>query len=317
MKLSPKLQGNLIMLFVMTIFGLNIPVTKELYLHHYMTPFALTTVRVTFAAVAFWLVSFFFPREKLTRKDVMILLVGGLSGTILNQGLFAFGLEQTSPVDASIITTSTPLFAMLIAAVILKEPITFKKAGGILLGALGAVWLVFQGKHLMAGGNSGNAIGNISIVASQFFYAFYLVITKPLSLKYSPLTIMKWMFSFATIALLPFTWKATVTSPVFVAGESTGYWMLAFILFGATFLTFMMIPLAQKRIRPTTISAYNNLQPLIASFVAIWMGMDTFTFEKLLAAVLIFGGVYLVTMSKSREDLLQEKEVVKPSEQKQ
>lgn len=303
MKLSPKLQGNLIMLFAMTIFGLNIPITKEVYVHQYVSPFGLTTLRITFAAVMFWIVSFFFPQEKVTKKDLLILFGGGICGTILNQGLFAYGLQNTSPVDASIITTSSPLFAMIIAAVILKEPITIQKAGGVLLGALGAIWLVFQGKHLVSGHTSSSSIGNIAIVTAQFFYAFYLVITKPLSLKYSSLTIMKWIFSFAAIAIVPFTWKDTLASPLFLTKTASAWWMLAFILVGATFIAFMMIPLAQKRIRPTTISAYNNLQPLIASFVAIWIGMDTFTIEKLMAAILIFGGVYFVTMSKSKDDL--------------
>lgn len=303
MKPSPKLQGNLIMFVVIIIFGLNIPASKELFLHNYVTPFALTTIRITFAAIMFWLVSFFFPREKVEKKDLLILFGGGICGTILNQGLFAYGLQNTSPVDASIITTSSPLFAMLISAVVLKEPITIKKAGGVLLGALGAIWLVYQARHLANGANESNSVGNISIVAAAFFYAFYLVITKPLSLKYSPLTMVKWMFGFATIVQLPFTWKETIASPLFTAEDASAWWMLIFILFGATFFTFVMLPVAQKRIRPTTISAYNNMQPLIASFVAIYTGMDSFTIEKLFAGILIFGGVYLVTMSKSKDDI--------------
>lgn len=307
MKLSRKQQGHLIMLVAMTIFGFNIPVTKQIYLDHLMSPFALTTMRVGFAACMFWMVSLFFPQEKVAKKDLTVLFVGGICGTTLNQGLFAFGLQNTSPVDASIITTSSPLFAMLIAAVVLKEPITFKKAGGVLLGALGAIWLVYQGKQHLTGSSaaSSSAIGNIAIVSSQFFYAFYLVITKPLSTKYSPITLMKWMFLFAAATLIPFTWKETAQSPLFGSDNTTGYWMLTFVLVGATFITFMLIPLAQRRIRATTISVYNNLQPLIASFVAIWSGMDIFTTQKLLAAVLIFGGVYMVTMSKSREDELK------------
>jgi drug/metabolite transporter (DMT)-like permease len=316
MKLSPKQQGHLIMLFVMTIFGLNIPVTKEIYIFHYMTPFALTTVRIVFGAVMFWIASLFFPQEKVSRKDMLVLLGGGLCGTILNQGLFAYGLQNSSPVDASIITTSSPLFAMLIAAVILSEPITFKKAGGVVLGAMGAIWLVYQGKHIISSTNTSSALGNISIVTSQFFYAFYLVVTKPLSSRYSPITMMKWMFSFAAVALLPFTWRETASSRLFVSGDATGYQMLAFVLFGATFFTFLMIPMAQQRIRATTISAYNNLQPMIASLVAIWMGMDKFTMEKLLAGCLILGGVYMVTISKSRDDLLREKQKPKDLEQK-
>lgn len=311
MRISVKLQGNLIIFVAIVIFGINIPAMKEMYTQNYCTPLGLTMLRFAFAAVMFWITSLFFPKEKVAKKDMLVILGGGFCGTILNQGMFAYGLGMTSPVDASIIATSSPIFAMLIAAVMLKEPITIKKVGGIFLGAFGAIWLIFQGMHLASATNSSNMLGDIIVFCSQFFYAFYLVSTRPVAIRYSPWTILKWMFTVATVTALPFTWKETIHSPLFQSGNLTAYLMFAFILFGATYIAFMLIPLAQKRIRATTISAYNNLQPLIASFVAIWMGMDTFTIAKLAAAILIFVGVYFVTMSKSREDLVKEKSSTK------
>lgn len=308
MVLSQKQQGHLIMLVVMTIFGLNIPINKYFYASGLLTPMAMTMSRMGFAAIAFWVVSLLTPKEKVERKDMLILAVGGLCGMLINQSLFAYGLGQTSSVDASIITTSGPLFAMILAAIILKEPITAKKAGGVLIGGAGAVFLVYSSTQVAMPGQGSALAGDTAILSAQLFYSFYLVITRPLSTKYSPVTMMKWMFLFAAVVDLPIGYRYVIDAPLFHRTDIMPYLLLSFTLVGATFITYLLIPLAQRRIRPTTISMYNNMQPLIASIVAIYMGMDRFTIEKLIAGVLIFSGVYLVTVSKSKDDL--EKEAV-------
>ncbi len=299
--MGQKQQGNLIMVFVILIFGLNIPVNKYLFTEGLLTPAAMTAVRVSFGALAFWLASLFFPQEKVEKKDLLLFLAGGLCGMAINQELFAYGLGQTSPVDASIITTSSPLFAMVIAAIVLKDPITPMKAGGVLVGGAGAIFLVYSSHHGET--QDTNILGNLAIAGSQFFYAFYLVITRPLSQKYSSVTMMKWMFLFAFMAVLPLSYQEVVAAPLFRQTDVIPFLLLSFTLVGATFIAYLMIPFAQRRIRPTTISMYNNMQPLIASAVAVYMGMDKFTIEKLIAAVFIFGGVYLVTKSKSKADM--------------
>lgn len=304
MAFSQKQQGHLIMLLVMTVFGLNIPINKYLYAEGLLSPAAVTLLRMSFAAIVFWIVSLFIKKEKVERKDLLVLCIGGLCGMLINQSLFAIGLSQTSSVDASIITTSGPLFAMILAAIILKEPITFKKAGGVIIGGAGAIFLVYTSHSITAATGQGSAlIGDLSVMSAQLFYSFYLVITRPLSTKYSPITMMKWMFLVSALVDLPIGYKSVIDAPLFQQADIFPYLLLSFTLLGATFFTYMMIPLAQRRIRPTTISMYNNMQPLIASTVAIFMGMDKFTIEKLIAAILIFGGVYLVTQSKSKADL--------------
>lgn len=306
MKLTAKQEGHLMMLVVMTVFGLNIPINKYLYASGLLTPIDVTCLRMTFAATAFWIVSLFLPKEKVERKDMLILLAGGLCGMLINQGLFAYGLGRTSPVDASIITTSGPLFAMIIAAIVLREPITMMKIGGVVAGGIGAIILVYSSSHVNVS-QGASASGNLSILTAQAFYATYLVITRPLSTKYSSITMMKWMFLFSALLIVPFSYKGVMHAPLFHQNDITPYFLIAFTLFGATFFTYMMIPFAQRRIRPTTISMYNNMQPLIASIVAIFLGMDKFTVEKLIAAILIFGGVYLVTQSKSKVDVEKER----------
>ncbi|NDW19010.1 EamA/RhaT family transporter [Dysgonomonas sp. 216] len=301
MAISQKQWGHITMFSVATMFALNIPIGKYL-LSNFISPFGYTVSRILFATIAFWIASLFMKKERVAIKDHLILLGGGIFGIIFNQGLFIFGLGNTSPVDASIITTSSPLFAMIIAALILKEPITLQKAGGVLLGIAGAVSLVYSSHHGNVTTESG-MIGNLSIVGSSFSYAFYLVITRPLSTRYSSVTIMKWMFLYAAIFFVPLFYKDLVNADLFKQTESLPFAFYAYVLIFATFIAYMLIPVAQKRIRPTTISMYNNLQPIIASFVAISIGQDTFSVGKLISGILVFMGVYLVTQSKSKADL--------------
>ena len=302
MKLSQKQQGHLIMLFVALIFGLNMPISKYILSEGYISSFGLTVLRMTFATLAFWITSLFLPKEKIEKKDQITLFLGGMFGIVLNQGSFIYGLATTSPVDASIITTASPLFAMIIAAIVLKEPITSKKLGGVLIGAAGAIFLVYSTHH----GEStqqASVIGNLAVTSGAFFYALYLIVTRELSSKYSSVTLMKWMFLYSTIILLPFAYKDISHANVFHQFNWQPFLLIGFVLVGATYITYMLMPQAQKRIRPTTMAMYNNLQPLVASFVAVMLGQDKFSFEKIVSAILILLGVYLVTQSKSKADL--------------
>ena len=302
MKLTQKQQGNLIMLFVAIVFGLNMPISKHVLNESYISSFGLTVLRMTFATITFWITSLFLPKEKVEKKDRLILLVGGLVGIVLNQGSFLYGLATTSPVDASIITTSSPLFAMVIAALVLKEPITAKKFGGVIVGAAGAIFLVYSTHH-GEDVQSASLKGNLAVVGGAFFYAFYLIITREISKKYSPVTIMKWMFLYSTILLLPLGFGDIASANLFHQADMKPFLFVGFVLFGATYITYMLMPLAQKRIRPTTMAMYNNLQPLVASFIAISIGQDTFSIEKAFSGILILLGVYLVTQSKSKADM--------------
>jgi drug/metabolite transporter (DMT)-like permease len=293
--------GHLIMFAVTLIFGINIPLSKSL-LPVWISPEGLTLSRILFGAAAFWIASLFITNEKVPFKDHGFLLLGSFCGVIFNQGLFITGLNMTSPIDASIIITSGPLFAMIFAAIMLKEPISLLKISGILVGASGAILLVYNG-HQGSTAHQSNLVGNLMVFGSSIIYAFYLVFTKPLTTRYSPVTIMKWLFLYASILVTPFYLPKVLSAPVYINPEKTAVIQMIYTLFMATFLTYLMIPMAQQRIRPTTISMYNNIQPLIASFVAISAGMDHFSLVKVLSAILIFCGVYLVTRSKARAEV--------------
>ncbi len=293
--------GHLIMVAVTLIFGINIPLTKSL-LPVWISPEGLTLSRILFGTFAFWMVSFFMPRERVPLKEHALFLLGSFCGVSLNQGLFIVGLNMTSPIDASIIITSGPLFAMIFAAILLKEPISLLKVSGIFVGASGAILLVYTGHHSSTA-RDGSLAGNLMIFGSAIIYAFYLVFTRPLTRRYSSVTIMKWMFLYASLFVTPVYFHYMVAAPVYHHPETVPVLQILYLLIFATFFAYLLIPLAQQRIRPTTISMYNNFQPLIAAFVAISLGMDHFSGFKFLSALLIFCGVYLVTRSKARPDV--------------
>jgi drug/metabolite transporter (DMT)-like permease len=300
-----KKTGHLIMIAVTLIFGINIPLSKFL-LPTCISPEAMTLSRILFGTLAFWTVSLFMPREKVPLKEHRFFLLGSMCGVALNQGLFITGLNMTSPIDASIIITSGPLFAMIFAAIILKEPISLLKASGVLVGAAGAILLVYTG-HLASTSRESNLTGDLMIFGSAIIYAFYLVFTKPLTQRLSPVTIMKWMFLYASIVVTPFYYQKLLIAPVFIQPTTQTTLMMMYLLILATFIAYLLIPMAQQRIRPTTLSMYNNFQPLIAALVAISAGQDHFSVFKVLSALLIFCGVLLVTRSRAKPEVELEK----------
>ncbi len=295
-------------------WGLMSPISKFIMLGGVVSPLIVTDLRIAGAMVLFWLFSFFQKPEHVSSKDLMRLLGAALLGIVFNQGCFIFGVSLSSPGDASIITTSMPLWAMVLAAFILKEPITGKKVLGIAAGAAGALMLIMGSSSTSSAGKGGDyAIwGDLLVLSAQFCYALYIVLYKNFVNKYSLVTIMKWMFTYSFICVLPFSARdlMNVQWSALHGAEIGG---LAFIVVCGTFLSYMLVVVGQKKLRPTVAGMYNYIQPLVACIVAVLWGMDTFNWVKGCAVVLIFGGVYLVTASRSRQATEQKK----ATEQKQ
>ena len=296
------MKGHILIMLANILFGASMPVFKYL-LTADVPPEAITIMRAIFACMMFWLVSFFMPKEKVLPKDLCLLFVCALCGVGSNQWLFVIGLKNSSPVNASIIATAVPIFVLLLAALVLKEPITAKKSLGVFLGVSGGLLLVFNSTQTTSGTNS--LWGDMLMLLNQLMYSVYLVLSKPLSRRYSSVIMMKWMFLFSTLALAPFCLQYMQYVPMFhrETFNVSQLYALLYLLFGATFVSFMLIPMALKQIRPTTVSMYNYVQPIIASAIAVAVGQDTFSMQKLLSAALVFVGVYLVTQSKKRKDI--------------
>lgn len=296
------MKGHILIMLANILFGASMPVFKYL-LTADVPPEAITIMRAIFACMMFWLVSFFMPKEKVLPKDLCLLFVCALCEVGINQWLFVIGLKNSSPVNASIIATAVPIFVLLLAALVLKEPITAKKSLGVFLGVSGGLLLVFNSTQTTSGTNS--LWGDMLMLLNQLMYSVYLVLSKPLSRRYSSVIMMKWMFLFSTLALAPFCLQYMQYVPMFhrETFNVSQLYALLYLLFGATFVSFMLIPMALKQIRPTTVSMYNYVQPIIASAIAVAVGQDTFSMQKLLSAALVFVGVYLVTQSKKRKDI--------------
>ncbi len=302
--MNERSKGHLVALTTNVLFGLNIPISKSLLAS--VGPFGWSFCRAFFACACFWMLSLFLPRERLQKKsDLGLLLVCALFGMIFNQLTFVVGLTFTSPIDASIISTSVPVMVMLIAAVVLKEPITSTKVIGVLTGAAGALLLIMSSTAGTAGASGLH--GDLLCVLSSFSYAIYLVISKPLVQRYSAVTVMKWTFLFSSLFLFPTGFgevKAFDVSNI----DTTLALQVSYALFFGTFIPYLLIPIGLKRLRPTTMSMYNYVQPMVASVVAVIVLHDQFTWVKCVAAVLVFSGVYIVNKSKSRAQMEAEKQ---------
>lgn len=304
--MQTSLKGHLSMLGANYMWGLMSPISKFVMMAGVVSPLVVTDMRITGAMILFWVASFFQKPEHVGHKDLARLFGAALLGIVLNQGCFIFGVSLSSPGDASIITTSMPLWAMLLAAFILKEPITGKKVLGIAAGACGALMLIMgSGSHVknMASAGGDYAIwGDLLVLSAQFCYALYIVVYKDFVNKYSLITIMKWMFTYAFICVIPFS-AGDLMQTVWSHLSWTEIMGLTYIVVCATFLSYMFIVVGQKILRPTVAGMYNYVQPLVACIVAVIWGMDTFNWIKAVAIVLIFSGVYLVTASRSRQEV--------------
>lgn len=297
---NQKWKGHVAVLFTSTIGAVNMPISKSLFDSGWIDGSGLTLWRSAVACVIFWMISPFFKSEKVSPKDLLILAGGAFFGMSFNQLSFSIGLTSTTTIDAAIISSLTPIFVLIMAAFLLKEPITGKKAIGVLIGMAGALLIVFsQGNN----GGSSTFKGLALTTIAGISYALYLIINRSVVRKYSPMTISKWMFLFATILLIPFCFNNLIDSRLFTEpAPMSVYMQVAFTAIGASFLSYLLVPVSLKYIRPTTVSMYNYLQPLVASFIAISIGQDVLTWQKPVAGALIFLGVYFVTSSRAAGD---------------
>jgi len=300
---NKKLPGHIALFSANVIFGLNTPISRML-MPEIMSPYTLTLFRLAGGTLLFWSTSLFLKKEKVPPKDILMLFFASIFALVLNQLPYFVGLSITSPIDASIVVTLLPILTMILAAVFIKEPITLKKIIGVLIGASGALLLVFTSETPKTG--ESNFWGNIIVFGAVASFAIYLTAFKKLITRYSPITVMKWMFLFATVMCYPFCHKTLMQTDFALISNGT-YWKIGYIVIIATYISYMLIPIGQKVLRPTTIGMYNYLQPVVASFLAVAIGIDTFGIEKAISGALVFIGVYVVTKSKSREQLEAEK----------
>lgn len=277
------------------LWGCNAPMIKDLQSLG-VSALAVADMRAVGAAVAFWVTSLFVGGgERVSVSMLGRLCVAGILCIVLNQVLFTVGVTYTSPIDATVIATMLPIVTMIFSAIILKETVTGAKLVGILVGAAGAVTLVLGGGGTLAGGG---LLGDALCLTAQVSCALYMVIFSNTIHRYSVVTLMKWLFLFAAVIVTMVTWPV-VSSVDYAALPLRAWGEILFIVFGGTFVSYIFFTGGQKLLRPTVVSMYNYVQPIVATVLSVAMGVGTFGLGKLVSMAMVFGGVYIVTHAKN------------------
>lgn len=286
-------------------WGLMSPVGKDAMLHGF-DGITMVSFRVAGACLLFWIASLFAPKEQVPWRDRLMFIGAALMGLLFNQCCFTIGLSITSPINASIVTTSMPIFAMILAALILREPITGKKALGVLMGCSGALILILS-SAAHADARVGDIRGDLLCLFAQFSFALYLSLFNPLIKRYNVFTVNKYMFSWATLMLLPLSSYhvyGVISQPIpLLTWIEVGY-----VVVCGTFFCYILTMIGQRTLRPTVVSVYNYVQPIVAVAASLIMGISTMKLTHVLAVVLVFSGVWLVVKSKSRKDIEEERQ---------
>ncbi|MEG1623033.1 MAG: DMT family transporter [Alistipes sp.] len=296
------IKGHAALWVANIIWGLNAPIAKMVLSSGEVQVFAMNVYRMAGACLLFWTASLFVKSEHVPTKDLLKLFFASFFGIQINQMLFLWGLSLTSPIDTSIIATVVPVLTMILATIFLREPLTWLKATGVFLGAAGAIILVSVSQH---SGGSSSLFGDILAIVSAISYAVYLTAFRDISVKYTPLTTMKWMFLFAAVTACIVYFKPLTTTDYTAISPKT-YAGIGYIVIFSTFLAYLLVPIGQKHLRPTLVSMYSYLQPLVAVLFTIVLGLDLFGYTQAAAAACIFFGVWVVSKSKSRAQLEQE-----------
>lgn len=290
--MSRALKAHLSLLLVNLIYGANYSIAKEV-MPKYVQPFAFVLMRVGGALVLFWLVSWIFVKEKLARKDLPRVALLALVGVAGNQLLFLKGLSITTPINASIIMISNPIIVLVMASLFLHERISPEKIIGILLGVGGALLMLSFNAHFSLG--SETMTGDLMVLVNSLSWACYIVLVKPLMIKYNTFTIVKWVFLFGFCYVLPFGFGEF--SKVDWSAMPTG--ILAdvfFVVIGTTFFAYILNTYALRALSPSVVSIYIYLQPFLAAMIAIfYYRNDQLDLRKITAGALIIFGVYMVS----------------------
>ncbi len=280
------------------IFGFNIVCCKNISNAHVLSPMDLFCLRAIGATALFWLLSLFMPKEKIDPKDLPKIFVASMLGLFLTQVSFLKAITLATSIDVSIANTCTPIMTMFVAAIALKEPITGKKIGGVLVSLAGVLILIFNSVGLGGGASETKPMGIVLTIVNALTFALYLGIFRPLIAKYNVVHFMKWMFLFSMLVALPFNARHLAQVP-FGQMDSKVLWQVAYVVVFATFVAYFLIPVGQKRLRPTLVSMYNYVQPIIATLISIIIGLDRMTWQKVVAMVLVFTGVWIVNQSRA------------------
>ena len=293
--MSKRTWALLAATIVSIIYGVTFTIAKDV-MPKYIEPFGFILMRVGGSMLLFWLITPFFSTEKIEKADFPRIIAAAFFGVALNMLTFFKGLSYTSPIMGAVLMVTTPMIVLVLSAILMKERMQNRKIYGLILGLIGTIFLIIYGKSVI---NASNAtLGNILVFINAVSYGFYLIIVKKLMDKYNAFAFVKWIYTFGFLMVLPFGWSE------FQAVDFTNipmdiFWKIGFVVVFSTFLTYLLNLVSMRELKPTTVAVFIYLQPLFATIFAVSLGKDDVTWVKIISAVLIFTGVYLVTQKKS------------------
>ncbi len=275
-----------------TIYGINHTVAKGV-MPTYVKPFGFIMLRVTGAALLFWIISLFGPKEKIAKRDWLQILVCSILGMVINMLSFFKGLQLSTPINSAVLVTITPIIVVILSAFFLSERITLNKGLGVFLGFAGAIGLILFGAEVRQDAPN-IPLGNFLFVLNATSYGAYLIVVKTLIEKYHPFTLMKWLFTIAVIINLPITLPEVMeiqwsTMPLWAYGS------IAFVVIGTTFMTYLFNVFALTQLKASTVGAFVYMQPLVGILFALFSGKDHLTLVKIVATAFVLVGVYLAS----------------------
>lgn len=281
------------------IYGISFTVAKEV-MPLYIKPYGFILLRVLGATLVFWIVGSFLKKEKIATRDYVRIFIASIFGIVLNMLAFFKGLSMTTPISASVIMVTSPIMVLTFATIFLKEKATIKKLLGIFIGMFGAILLITYGKNEATASNA--TLGNLLVFVNASSYAMYLILIKNLTKKYHPLTLAKWLYLFGLMMVIPFG-ISEFQEVSWAHLPSSALYRIGFVVLFTTVLTYMFNLFAIRKLKPTTLSIFIYLQPVIASVYALIVGSDSISQLKIIATLLIFLGVYLVTRKPKEKNI--------------
>lgn len=277
------------------IYGLNHTIAKVI-MPDYIGAYGFIMLRLLGAGILFWMVSAFVPHERIQTQDYFRLFFAALLGMCINMLMFFKGLELSTPINSGVIITISPIMVLVLSFFFLDESIGWRKTLGILLGFAGAITLTVFGVEQQA--NAANIpLGNALFLINSTSYAAYLIVIKPLTQKYHTITLMKWAFLIGFFLSLPVTLSEFIKVQ-WAQLPFEAVWRMGFVVVGTSFLTYLFNVYALKILSATTVGVFIYLQPLLTIVYAVLTGHDTLDKIKVGATLLIFCGVYLVSLKK-------------------
>jgi drug/metabolite transporter (DMT)-like permease len=296
--MTKRVQALLAALVATTFFGINHTLAKGL-MPDYIQPYGFVFTRVLGAGIIFWVVSLFIKNEKIKREHWPRLLLSALFGMVINMMLSFKGLSLSTPINSSVIVTITPILVFILSAVLIREKITILKGSGAILGLFGGLSLILFGVQQQVGAPN-IPLGNVLLFVNALSFGMFLIVAKPLTKTYHPITLMRWLFLTAIIINLPIGWSE-FREVDWINMPFSALWRIGFVIVGTTFTTYLLNIFALKHLSASTIGVFTYLQPVIAIAFAIFSGADQLTLLKIISVILVFLGVFMVTKNPARK----------------